>query len=164
MQPIQADISCLPLADESVDVVISISVLEHLPVHRRLETMREIERIVQPGGRALISIGNFMRVSDDARVLMQELPFFTDRGSAAYLPIDLKVLLDVAPRLKLAATNDLDYYPGYDKYDEDRLVHDANLCAYYYKDYPELARYRSLEPVVVCEVGVMLLKNSVDNH
>jgi SAM-dependent methyltransferase len=156
---IQADISRLPLTGESVDVAISISVLEHLPVHRRLEAMREIERILKPGGRALFSIGNIMHASDEAQMLMQEMPFFTDRGSAIYLPIDLKAMGDVAPRLRLAATDELDYCPGYEKYDEDQLLHDPNLCTEAFIDYPELARHQAFEPVVTCEVGVMLLKH-----
>ena len=159
MQRIQGDASCLPLDDGSIDVIISVSVLEHLPISSRLTVMREIERVLKPGGRALISIGHFLNTSDEAWVLMRELPFFTDRGCAVYLPIDLRQLVEAAPRLNLAATDDIEFFPGYETYRETSLLQDPYLCTDAFHDYPEITRYPFLDPVLVCEIGIMLLKN-----
>ena len=44
----------LPLADDSVDIVVFLHVLEHLP--RPDFTMREIQRILRPGGLVLVGV------------------------------------------------------------------------------------------------------------
>jgi SAM-dependent methyltransferase len=49
MEYIQADLAHMGLHQESVDLVVSRSVLEHLPVP--LDVFRELHRILRPGGR-----------------------------------------------------------------------------------------------------------------
>ncbi len=49
-----ADGETLPLADESVAGVICIVVLEHVP--QPLKLLREIQRILQPGGRLVLAV------------------------------------------------------------------------------------------------------------
>ncbi len=51
---LQADVCALPLIDESVDVVVSANVLEHVADDER--ALAEIARILKPGGRAVIVI------------------------------------------------------------------------------------------------------------
>ncbi len=162
LKRILTDISCISLPDESVDVAISISVLEHLPVLKRLATMKEISRILKPGGRALLSIGLPLRVSDEARLLMTNHPFFTDRGCPLYLPIDIKQMLGSVSKLHLSGVKkaeQLDYLPGYGAYDEAMLLDSPNLVLEHWDDYPALADYPSLMRVMHCEIGLMLIKS-----
>lgn len=51
---LQADVCALPLLGESVDVVVSANVLEHVADDER--ALAEIARILKPGGRAVIVI------------------------------------------------------------------------------------------------------------
>jgi SAM-dependent methyltransferase len=51
---LQCDLSSLPLADESADVIVCSQVLEH--VHDDLAAMRELHRVLAPGGVALVNV------------------------------------------------------------------------------------------------------------
>jgi ubiquinone/menaquinone biosynthesis C-methylase UbiE len=51
---IRADVCALPLADSSVDVVVSANLLEHIPDD--VAALGEIRRVLKPGGRAVIVV------------------------------------------------------------------------------------------------------------
>jgi SAM-dependent methyltransferase len=54
MADIQADVTDLPFADRSFDLVLCIHVLEHVPDDRA--AIRELFRVLRPGGQALIQV------------------------------------------------------------------------------------------------------------
>lgn len=51
---IQADVCDLPLADESVDAIVSANLLEHIPDDRR--ALSEIYRVLKPGAPAVLVV------------------------------------------------------------------------------------------------------------
>jgi SAM-dependent methyltransferase len=51
---IHADITELPLEDDSFDLILCLHVLEHVPDDQR--AMRELFRVLRPGGRAVIQV------------------------------------------------------------------------------------------------------------
>ena len=51
---VQGDISSLPFADSSFDMVLSIDVLPHLPRGSELPAVREMARVLAPGGLAVV--------------------------------------------------------------------------------------------------------------
>jgi SAM-dependent methyltransferase len=51
---VQADITSMPFADNSFDYVICVHVLEHVPDDRT--AMREMVRVLRPGGTAVIQV------------------------------------------------------------------------------------------------------------
>jgi SAM-dependent methyltransferase/uncharacterized protein YbaR (Trm112 family) len=53
-----ADARRLPFADDSFDVVFSYSVLQHLGKEDALAALREVGRVLKPGGRSLIEMAN----------------------------------------------------------------------------------------------------------
>nr|WP_211100187.1 class I SAM-dependent methyltransferase [Azospirillum halopraeferens] len=52
-----------PLPDESVDAVWSSHVLEHVSRHEVLRALREVRRVLVPGGAAVIIVPDLQRVS-----------------------------------------------------------------------------------------------------
>lgn len=50
---IQSDICCIPLPDASVDAVLCVSVIEHIP--RPLEAIKELRRLLRPGGQLIMT-------------------------------------------------------------------------------------------------------------
>jgi SAM-dependent methyltransferase len=57
-----ADATALPFPDASFDVVVSMSVLEHIPDGRWRIAFREIHRVLRPGGVAVITMSNKLNV------------------------------------------------------------------------------------------------------
>ncbi|MEI6667371.1 MAG: class I SAM-dependent methyltransferase [Acidobacteriota bacterium] len=51
----RGDLTCLPFPDASFDVVSCISVLEHMPPDTRTRGVREMARVLKPGGRLLLT-------------------------------------------------------------------------------------------------------------
>jgi len=53
---LQSDAASLPLSAESVDVAVYVATLHHLPDREtRIESLRELGRVLAPEGRALVS-------------------------------------------------------------------------------------------------------------
>jgi SAM-dependent methyltransferase len=51
---LRADVCALPIADSSVDAVVSANLLEHVPDDEG--ALREMQRVLRPGGRAVIVV------------------------------------------------------------------------------------------------------------
>lgn len=77
-----ADIGAIPLADGSVDHAICMEVLEHLP--DPLPVLREIRRVVRPGGEILVStplcLGEHMQPYDFQRYTRYALKEMFERA------------------------------------------------------------------------------------
>jgi len=156
---VEADMRCLPFENACMDVVLSVSVLEHMPADHRRKAMVEIARILKPGGRAVLTIGTLMRAGPEAQVMLRTLPFFTSRNCAAYLPLDLRDMLSATPSLKLAGADGRELCPGFDEYDPEAILADSNLVSDPYRNYPQIAAHEELAPIVVCETGIVLGKS-----
>ena len=156
--PIAASIDELPFADESIDVVLSVSVLEHLSVMQRRKAMAQIQRVLRPGGRAVLTIGVPFHADAEAQHLFQTMAFFTDRHCGVYFPIDIIDMLTAAPKLRHSFDIDLATLPGGRQFDAQKVLEQPDLCTEAYRDYPPLAAVACLAPVVVAECGLVLTK------
>jgi len=56
IEPLQYDGLTLPIDDASIDYAISFEVLEH--VGDELQSLRELARVIRPGGRLVMSVPN----------------------------------------------------------------------------------------------------------
>jgi len=59
LHPICGDVTCLPLADGSFDIVVSLETIEH--IHDVDAFLAEVARVLVPGGRFLVSSPNLDR-------------------------------------------------------------------------------------------------------
>jgi len=59
LQTLKADTRSLPIADHSFDVIISNSTLDHFKSSNEiLKSLKELERILRPGGQLLLTLDN----------------------------------------------------------------------------------------------------------
>lgn len=158
VETVVGDIGALPLVDGCADVVLSVSVLEHLPLDKRAAAMREIARILKPGGRSIHSIGVPLGARPDGESLMATIPFLADRGCAVFMPVDIRHLLDATNALALVVSDGLEQCPGFADFDERALLADDEIVRDRWGDFPELAAHPGLATVEVCELGLYLVR------
>jgi ubiquinone/menaquinone biosynthesis C-methylase UbiE len=56
IQFIRADATAIPLRESSVDKVIMLEVLEHLPIESQQKLCREIDRVLKKGGSLIVTV------------------------------------------------------------------------------------------------------------
>ncbi len=94
VEMIQGNLAALPLADESVDVVVNFQVIEHL--WDQAQFLRECLRVLRPGGELLISTPNRITFSPGRDTPLN--PFHTRELNAAELD---ELLVDAGFRVEL---------------------------------------------------------------
>jgi ubiquinone/menaquinone biosynthesis C-methylase UbiE len=84
IKAVKADLNQpIPLADNLADVVIANQVIEHIAKTDTL--VKEIERILRPGGRAIICTPNLASWHNIAALVMGWQPFSSQVSDAAFL-------------------------------------------------------------------------------
>ncbi len=71
----QADASALPFEDGSYDAVTSVETFEHIYAGDRVKVVREIFRILKPGGILSMSTPNFTSLVERGKRLLVRVPF-----------------------------------------------------------------------------------------
>ena len=101
-----ADGRSLPFDDASFDHAYSISVLEHIEEPGDAEALRELARVVRPGGRVLVTLPHALEYREDWR----QAPVYANvpRGGRSFFqrwydPLRVGALIADAPRLELVS-------------------------------------------------------------
>lgn len=66
----RADLNQLPFEDAAFDVVLALDVIEHLQFSEQSRAIQEIERILVPGGRFLVTVPNLAHFSSRLAFLL----------------------------------------------------------------------------------------------
>jgi SAM-dependent methyltransferase len=74
-----ADGRSLPFEDASFDHAYSVSVLEHIPEPGDEEALRELARVVKPGGRVVVTLP----FADTYREDWRDAPVYADQGGSS---------------------------------------------------------------------------------
>jgi SAM-dependent methyltransferase len=92
----------LPFADASFDHAYSVSVLEHIPEPGDEEALRELARVVRPGGRVVITLPHARAFREDWR----DAPLYADQDAVGARHF-FQRWYDTARVERLAAASDL---------------------------------------------------------
>jgi SAM-dependent methyltransferase len=167
---IQSDLTCaLPFEDESFDVILSESSLEHLPFNGRLYAFQEAIRCLRPGGRMALSIGLPLGFGNDPETIsaFETEEFFSQRHCCVYFPIDIRKIID--QYIKSYTTGTLLYpynhsaFPGFDGYNEEQILRDPNILFDRYADHGDVPDVAKLRSVSVVEIGLFFYKSNSDH-
>jgi ubiquinone/menaquinone biosynthesis C-methylase UbiE len=93
---VQGDGCHLPLQDRSIDRVLSFGSVEHFP--DVVEGLRELARVLAPGGRAVVVVPNFYVRTEQPQELRQSWTAWKRDFDAAGLEV-LKTRADFGPKI-----------------------------------------------------------------
>ena len=111
----------LPFPDESVDLVVSTSVLEHLSAEGRLLQAREIDRILRPGGKAFLTMSYLFGLDERAIAVLAREPWLNERGNTVKARLDVAAMLEAMAHLRPRGEVDGSICPGFEGFDEARV-------------------------------------------
>jgi len=101
-----ADGRALPFQEASFDHACSISVLEHIEEPGDVEALRELARVVRPGGRVLVTLPHALEYREEWR----DAPVYANEPGAGrsffqrwYDPVRVDALVAAAPALELVS-------------------------------------------------------------
>lgn len=114
------------IASDSVDVVYSISTLEHLPEDQLARTMSEIERVLKPGGVFVATIDLFLNI----------IPFTSVTRNRWGTNISICKLASLT-NMTLVHGAQCELF-GYPEFSTDRIL--SSLDQYLIGDYPALTQ------------------------
>jgi len=150
----------IPLPDESVDVVTSVSSIEHLSAQGQLLFMEEAQRLLVPGGSLVMTISHVLGLNEAALAILGRDPALINRGCGISAPVNLKKMLAAAPKLTSPAENALRRFPGYEGFSESELSADSDII---FDDLVSFGNVRCLPETDAmalrwAEIGVCLVK------
>jgi SAM-dependent methyltransferase len=114
------------LADDAFDVAYSLSVLEHLPPDELATAMKEVHRVLRPGGHFVMTVDLFLNIA----------PFTRTPRNKFGTNLDLRWLLAQAPFDLTAGTpSELN---GFEGFSTEWVL--SNLASLLVGDYPALCQ------------------------
>jgi SAM-dependent methyltransferase len=118
------------LADESVDVFVTASSIEHLTARGQQRVFAEMQRALKPNGIFCGTISYISRLDDDVLELLGRDPVLGQTGSSVRARFDAKACMDASPRLRPPYPPfSWSQFPGFEGFDEQHLNENAALVA-----------------------------------
>lgn len=113
------DMTCLALADESVDALISIHTIFHNPKDRVRRSLDEMRRILKPGGLALFSMLSCYCSRLGHGEMVEPHTYITDIGNDAGVPHHFYDLVELTRELEAFKTMEI----RHDEFEAEGEIH-----------------------------------------
>lgn len=150
----------IPMPDTSVDLVTSVSSVEHLSAAGQVLFFREAQRVLRPGGMVVMTVSYNMGIDEQKLQVLSSNPILRKEGFTVSTRLDLRKMLEVAPKLTPPEPPDMSRFPGFDGFSESQLLGNPNVILdtmYVDKSLTRSEEVNSLN-VRWAEIGIFLAK------
>jgi len=117
----------IPLDDDSVDIVTTVSSIEHLSAGGQVRFMSEAQRLLRPGGVMVMTVSYNFGLDARALDLLSRDPALLGTGCTISAPLDLRRMLEGAPRLRCPEEPEWSSFPGFEGFSESPVLGDPSI-------------------------------------
>jgi SAM-dependent methyltransferase len=150
----------IPLPDESIDVITSASSIEHLSADGQVLFMREAERLLRPKGIVVMSVSYILGLNAYALSVLSRDPALINRGCGIFARLDLRQMLEAAPRLKCPAPVRWELFPGFDGFADQSLAANPDIIFDHVRSFGDVHCLPETDAMALrwAELGIYLTK------
>jgi SAM-dependent methyltransferase len=159
---VRADLETgIPMANASVDIVTSVSSIEHLSAAGQVLFLREAERVLVPGGIVVMTVSYAIGLDEIRLAILSSSEILRRDGFTISAELNLRRMLEAAPSLIPPEKPDWGRFPGYDGFNSDTLLSDDDIILDTINADPSLPAGKELNSLRVqwAEIGMFLVKS-----
>jgi SAM-dependent methyltransferase len=159
---VRADLEVgIPMPDASVNMVTSVSSIEHLSGAGQVLFFREAQHVLRPGGIVALKVSYLLGLSDDKLQVLSTNPVLKGEGSGISSRLNLRRMIEAAPGLSPPEPPDWSRFPGYDGFTEQNILADRDIILDTMHADPALPSAAEINSLNVrwAEIGVFLVKS-----
>jgi SAM-dependent methyltransferase len=125
---VRADLEVgIPMPDASVDLVTSVSSIEHLSAAGQILFFREAQRVLRPGGAVAMTVSYLLGLNEHVLSVLSSNPILKREGFTISAQLNLRKMLDSAPAMKSPAPPDWSRLPGFEGFSEQAILEDRDI-------------------------------------
>ena len=151
----------IPMPDASVDMVTSVSSVEHFSAAGQERFLCEAERVLVPGGMVAMTLSYLIGLDERKLSVLSSHPILRKEGVTISAELNLRRMLEAAPSLAPPVMPDWSRFPGYDGFSPESLLTDRNIILdkiHMDPSGPSPEEVNSLS-VPWAEIGIFLVKS-----
>jgi SAM-dependent methyltransferase len=159
---VRADLEMgIPMPDASVDMVTSVSSVEHLSGEGQVLFFREAQRVLRPGGIAALTVSYLLGLNDHALQVLSTNSILKGAGFSISSRLNLRRMLEAAPSLSPPEPPDWSRFPGYDGFSDQHILADRDIILDTVHVDPALKSASEVNSLQIrwAEIGIFLVKS-----
>ena len=159
---VRADLEVgIPMPDASVDMVTSVSSVEHLSGNGQVLFLREAQRVLRPGGIVAMTVSYLIGLDGRKLEILSSNPVLKKEGFTIGAELNLRKMLESAPSLAPPESPEWSRFPGYDGFSPETLLANRDIILdtmHLDPAMPSAAEVNSLD-IRWAEIGIFLAKS-----
>ena len=151
----------IPMPDASVDLVTSVSSIEHFSAAGQILFLREAERVLVPGGMVAMTVSYLIGLDERKLAVLSSHPILRKEGFSISAELNLRRMLEAAPSLVPPEMPTWSRFPGYDGFSPDKLLTDRDIILDMIHMDPSVPSAEEVNSLSVpwAEIGIFLVKS-----
>lgn len=158
---VRADLEVgIPMPDASVDMVTSVSSIEHLSAQAQVLFFREAARVLRPGGIIAMTVSYNLGLNERVLSVLSSNSILRKEGFTISAQLNLRQMLEAAPTLRSPSPPDWSRFPGFDGFSEQKILADRDIILDTIHADPALPAAAEINSLGVrwAEIGIFLVK------